>query len=303
MDERQTKITEGAGLEESRINQDLLDFLNKWSGPVLILVALVVLGMWGKRWLDAKHAAYVDEAFSAYTAAISGGNPSPESLRQVADDYHDVGGVADMARATTADLYLEAAWLGLRPGATINPDGSPNDEADVLTDQQVQEYLASARDLYQQVLDSAEPGGRSLLAVKAAWGLGAVAASSGDAEGATRSYERAAAIADKAQYKNLASAARAKASEVGDLATAPHLYTDAELPNVLPSDAVDAILNAVTPPTDAPAATEEPTTSDEPAGETPAGDDAPATETPAEPSTDAPASEDDPAPTPEPGTP
>jgi len=298
MDDRQTKITEGAGLEESRINQDLLDFLNKWSGPVLILVALIVLGMWGKRWLDTKHAAHVDDAFSAYTSAIAGGNPSPESLRQVAEDYNDVGGVADMARATTADLYLEAAWLGLRPGATINPDGSPEDDADVLDDQQIQDYLASARDLYQQVLDSADPAGRSLLAVKAAWGLGAVAASRTDVEGAKKFYERAASIAEKAEFKNLAAAARERAASVGDLTLAPHLYTDAELPDVLPADAVDAVMNAVTPPSDGPTI-EPPPGDDEPAAE------APPSEVPAdEPAPDA-APSDDPgdAPTPEPGSP
>ena len=40
MDERQTQIRQGAGLEESRINTEFLDFLNKWSSPVLIVIGL-----------------------------------------------------------------------------------------------------------------------------------------------------------------------------------------------------------------------------------------------------------------------
>ncbi|MEZ6318737.1 MAG: hypothetical protein R3B49_08290 [Phycisphaerales bacterium] len=129
-----------------------------------------------------------------------------------------------------------------------------------------------------------------------------MAASSGDAE-ATRSYERAARSPTRRSTRTSRPPRGRRRRRWATSTTAPHLYTDAELPNVLPSDAVDAILNAVTPTPDAPAATDEPTTTDEPAVETPAGDDAPTAETPAEPSTDAPASEDDPAPTPEPGTP
>lgn len=282
MDQRQTQITEGAGLEESRINQDLLDFLNKWSGPVLMVVALVVLAMWGKRWLDTKHRAHVDEAFSAYSAAIAGGNPSPESLRQVADDYADVGGVADMARVNTADLYLEAAWLGLRPGAMINPDGTPADEADVLDEQQVASYLTSAEDLYRRVLESAEPAGRTLLAVKSAWGLAAVAASRDDSDRARTYYEQAAMLAEGSGFASLAGAAREKAAGVGDLTEPPHLYNANELPAVTPDEVLDAISTPPTPgPTDAPAGDAEPDEQPEPAGGQPADEQPAASEEPA----------------------
>ena len=45
MEERQTQIREGAGLEESKLNVEFIDWLQRWSTPILLLVAGAALGM------------------------------------------------------------------------------------------------------------------------------------------------------------------------------------------------------------------------------------------------------------------
>ncbi len=43
MDERQEQVQVGAGLQESRLNTDLINWLNKWGSHILSVVALIVL--------------------------------------------------------------------------------------------------------------------------------------------------------------------------------------------------------------------------------------------------------------------
>ena len=80
MDDRQTKIREGAGLEDSRINQEFVDFLNKWSSPVLIVLAVAALIWAGLTKLEQMKNEKIDNAFGEFQAAIEGGNPAPTSL-------------------------------------------------------------------------------------------------------------------------------------------------------------------------------------------------------------------------------
>ena len=42
LDRRTRQITEGAGLEESRLNQDFVEFLKKWSTPLLLVIVAAV---------------------------------------------------------------------------------------------------------------------------------------------------------------------------------------------------------------------------------------------------------------------
>lgn len=280
MDERQTQIKEGAGLEENRINQEFLDFLNKWSGPVLILFAVIMLALWGNRVLGERRAAHLDEAYMTLNNAMAGGNPSPDSLRQIADDYDDVPGMADMARIAAATIYLQSATLGVRPGAELGPTGGLANPEDALDAQQVTEYLQTADSLYQRVLADAEPAGRILLALNAAWGRAAVAASLGRVDEARGLYERVAALADSGGFEIQARLARSKAQGVGDLTEPPHLYTPDELPAVARDEAdpaLDAVETIINLSGDAPLITrsgEEPVASEPDAGDAPVeGDD------------------------------
>src|SRR5262249_19526881 len=79
-EERQTQIREGAGLEESKLNVEFIDWLQKWSTPILLLIALTALGILGyKKWEKAK-LDEVDRGFGELTAAADIPAPNPESL-------------------------------------------------------------------------------------------------------------------------------------------------------------------------------------------------------------------------------
>lgn len=214
MDERQTKIREGAGLEESRINTELIDFLNKWSSPVLIVIGLVGLGWFGWNYLERAKLAKQNDAFAAYEAAMAGGNPAPASLRNIAADYAGVGSVAEMALLRTADLYLRAAITRVEPGASVDPaTGSPEDENDALDDEGVRKYLSQARDLSRRVADATrEDPARVLLFVQAQMRLGAALEGLGSGAEARSAYESAAGAAEASGYERLAVVARERAA-------------------------------------------------------------------------------------------
>ena len=121
MDERQQQIRAGAGLEESRLNTEFIDFIQKWGGPFLIICALL-MGAWaGWNWLERKKSQRLDEAFGQYEAQLAGGNPSPEALRAVAEEFSGIASVSLLARLNAADIYLAAIRSGVRTGATPTP--------------------------------------------------------------------------------------------------------------------------------------------------------------------------------------
>lgn len=244
MDDRQSKITEGAGREESRINEELLDFLNKWSTPVLLLIVIVAGGWFAwQRWQQAQ-IAEVNDAFAQFDAAMGGGNPSPDALRQVANQYEGVRGVAPMARLTTADLYLNAAMTRLRPGAILDAEGLPSDPEDNLDDEGVARFLDDAARLYREVLTETEADpGRWLLASSAHFGLGAVAGTRGDVEQAAEHYRAAATAAESASDDMLARVARLRAEEILALTEVPTLYSEDDLPPLTTGDAALDALN------------------------------------------------------------
>jgi hypothetical protein len=232
MDERQTKIREGAGLEESRINTDLIDFLNKWSSPVLIVIGLVGLGWAGMRYLERSRVARTNDAFAAYEGAISGGTPSPASLRTIAADFGGVGSIAELALLRTVDVYLRAAISRVEPGAEIDPTtGSPRQDTDVLDDERVTSYLAQARDLSRQVAQStAAAEGKALLHIHALMRLGASLEGLGSLGEAKAEYERAAVAATAAEFPELALVAQRRAAATDALeAGSPALPSRADL--------------------------------------------------------------------------
>ncbi|MEM9559988.1 MAG: hypothetical protein AAF995_06735 [Planctomycetota bacterium] len=243
MDDRQTKITEGAGREESRINEELLDFLNKWSTPVL-LVIVVIAGAWFA-WQRIQQARIdkINDAFGQLEAAMGGGNPSPDALRQVANSFEGVRGVAPMARLTTADLYLRAAMTRLRPGAVLGPDGQPTNADDNLDDEGVARFLDDAGRLYRDVLTETEGDpGKWLLTSSAQFGLGAVAGSRGELEQAAGHYRDAATTAEGAGDELLARVARERAEGILALTEVPELYAEGDLPALTdPAPQLEAI--------------------------------------------------------------
>lgn len=253
MDERQQQIKSGAGLEESRINEDFKEFLEKWGFWLLLLVAVGFGGLWAFQKLEERRVAKVDAAFAAYEGAAGSANPSPDALRRVADEYEGVRSISDLARLRSADIYLHSARTGLLPGAEYDAEGELTNEDDLLTDEQVARQLDQAQGLYALVYESAEASG-SVLSIEAAFGMGAAGESKGDVELARRGYEAAKAAATRHGRPVLARAAGARLEAIADgVPERLALFSEDDLPE----------LPTYTPPAPTPVETQIPVVDDE----------------------------------------
>ncbi len=219
MDDRQRQIRAGAGLEESRINQDFIDFLTKWSTPVLWLLVIIGGAWWGLRYWKQHKIAKVDAAFASYSEATSGGNPSPPSLKSIAAEYSGVKSVPALALLDTVDIYLRAATIGVEPGAELDPaTQAPVNPSDLLDEDRVRSYLAQARDLARQVADSVQgQAGKSLIGARAWMRVAAAQEGLGAAYEAKSSYARAAEVARSGGYEAIAVVAEERAATVGSV--------------------------------------------------------------------------------------
>lgn len=234
MDERHAQIKEGAGLEESKLNVEFIDFLKRWSTPVLIVIAAIAVGyfLYQKR-KEAKSEA-LSAAFVELEAARSAG--SPAVLLSVAEDHAGQGAVAQIARLSAADIYLASYRSGIRPGAPLDPaTGIPEDPEDVLsTDEARNQQLSTAEGLYQRVVDSTS--GKVEMAqhsIGALFGLAAVAECKGDTAKAGTYLDQIESIARTADMPEFIELAKKRAQTLGTLADLPKLYTKAELPSTM----------------------------------------------------------------------
>ena len=236
MDERQAQIKEGEGLQESRVNTDLINFLQKWSQPVLILIIILSLGWWGWNWYQQKQVETRDAAFASLAANVEFTNsPSPASLRAVAEEYAGVGSVAEIAELRLADLYLSAARSGVEIGAEVGPDGSVSDE-ELLGEEDRETYYLDAERIYQRILsDTAGVDGKRMIAINAAFGVAATAESRRDVEAARRAYDRVIELATEARANELAEVARSRKASIDQLSFDRRIMTLDELP-LLPGE-------------------------------------------------------------------
>lgn len=230
MDEQRIKgLTQGAGREESRINQDFIDFLSKWSTPFLVVLALCAVSYWGWNQYKARQVAKVNEAIADYVIASGGASPSPDTLERLGDEHEGVRSIGMLARLDAADLYLAAVQRGLEPGVEYTGPDSLG-VGDALDETRRAAHLAKAASLYQSVLTAARAApGKEQLAVEAAFGLAAVAESDGKIDEARRHLAEAEELAAKIGFTVLAEAARKRAAGLSD-GPPPVLYAADALP-------------------------------------------------------------------------
>ncbi|MFG0305138.1 MAG: hypothetical protein ACF8Q5_02850 [Phycisphaerales bacterium JB040] len=242
MDERQAQIKEGAGLEDSRINTEFLDFLSKWSTPFFVLLLIVAAAMFGYRKLEERRVAAMDRAFQDLALATQGGNPSPTSLANLYEEYSGARAVGLLAKLQEADIYLNAVRAGLEPGASIDPATGQPEEGSLLDEERTANYLSEALRAYRTVLDRATEGDKPMLAIPAAFGVASCLASQGDLEGARSAYRSAADMAERDGYALLAQVATDRIAGLDSLPDVT-LYRQDELP-ALPT--LDPALDAIT---------------------------------------------------------
>ena len=217
MDDRQRTIVEGAGLEESRLNQDLVDFLRKWGTPILLVVVVLAAlysgsTMWKRHQVQAMDQAYAD----FHAAAVAG---SPDNLVVVAEQNKGRGAVYQLALTEAADAYLESARVGLRPG------GSPANAEDRLSDEQVDANLNRAGEIYGMIVDSTRgKSGMALHEITGLYGQAAVFESLGQIDAARAALTSAIQVATKTGFNELARVAEARIATLDDVADPPTLY-------------------------------------------------------------------------------
>ena len=116
MDERQQRIKEGAGLDESRLNQDFIEILRKWSTPVLLVLAIIAFSFYGVQQWNKLKVGKVNDAFAALETVRASGASLPSQFTLVSDAHSGVRSVALMANLDAADAYLRAVISGIMPG-------------------------------------------------------------------------------------------------------------------------------------------------------------------------------------------
>jgi hypothetical protein len=231
MDEQKQQpiqIREGAGLDEARVNQDMVDFLKKYSTPILFVICGVVLAYAGLNYLRTKRAEALERAFAHLSEAAQTG--SPDSLLAVAQEHSGQRAVPTLARLEAADIHLRAARTGVAVGAQLNADGTPAAPEDVLTAEQRGQQIDQAAALYQRVVDDSHGTDANLTAISGMFGLAAVAEMRGDTGAAEQWYTRIADRARGAQLPVLESLANERRASVASVSNPPTLYSSSQLP-------------------------------------------------------------------------
>lgn len=240
MDDNRIKgLTEGAGREESRINQDFIDFLSKWSTPFLVVLALLAVGYWGFNQYKAMKVAKINEATAAYVQAIAGETVLPVRLEEIGKKYEGIRSIGLMANLDAADLHLQAVQRGLEPGVQFLGVESLG-VGDTLDDARRTTHLNEAERLYKSVLaDARGIKAKAQIAVEAAFGLAAVAESRGNIDAAKGYLTDAEKLATKGGFARLAEAAKEKAAAMTDAAEPPLVEASAlpALPEITPPPA------------------------------------------------------------------
>jgi len=227
-DRIQGGLKEGAGLEESRLNADFIEFLRKWGTPVLMVIAVLAGGyfLYGRYQLsrDAAMAA----AFAELDAAIVSRNPS--SLIRVAEEQSGRAAVPLMARLAAADLYLDASRTGIPAGIQLDATGKLPEGTVFLTADEQKAQLDKAATEYEAVLRAAgRDDGKAIHAVGALFGLASVAESRGEMDQAKERYTALIELAKRVGFTREAAAAEKRIETLPTLAEMPRIYTQNDL--------------------------------------------------------------------------
>jgi hypothetical protein len=229
MEERQTQIREGAGLEEARINTEFVELLKKFSTPLLVAVAVLAGGyfLYNKR--QESRLKSIDESFLQFEAAATSENPT--SLLRVADEATSAASAGTMALLTAADMHLESFRTGVPAGAAVDNQGQISTEGmTLLTDEQRQKELKDAEEMYQRVVNANKGDEGMLLQTLAGMsGLAAVAESRGQLDAARSQYQSIAEKARSAGMESVAAMFDSWAKNTEQLKDLPRLYAAKDL--------------------------------------------------------------------------
>lgn len=225
MDERQQQVQVGAGLQESRLNTEFIDFLRKYGTYGLYGLLAVVLAYVGWQKWSVYQQKNLDEAFRQLDAGMASRNP--ENLLTVAAENKGQGAVWQLATLSAAENYLDAARRGYAPGSDqVNPA-----ETDRLTESQTQEMLNKANGLLKDVLAKVgNDKGQLLIAQRTRWNLATAALNANDPATAKKYLDEYENAAKNAGLTDMVALGSTRASSIDRVLAPTALYTEAELP-------------------------------------------------------------------------
>jgi hypothetical protein len=221
MDDRQTKITEGAGLEESRLNQELIEWLNKWGYRILMVVLVLAAGWVGKTRWDQHVEKRLDTALIEFEAEVATG--SPDGLVALAKKHKNVSSVWQQAMLNAAAINLESGRKALVPG------GDPENKDDFLDANTASMRLEAAGELYSEVLDRVGRSSTAINALDARAGRIATLISLQDGAGARTELNELIALLDKIGYVDLKKQAEKRLADLDALIAQKRLPSYGEL--------------------------------------------------------------------------
>lgn len=230
MDDRQSQIREQAGLTESRLNEDFIEFLRKYSTPMLLIVAVAAAGFFAFKKYEQRRDTKRDLAFADYSSAIKGGEPSPDALVAIADSYQGVGAVSSQALIDAANAHFRAAIRGVKPGVELAEDGTLATAEDALTQEERDAEFAAAKTLFDRVIAANPDRDHAVFRLNAMWGLVAIAESKADFTLARQLYEQIETQENAAGREDQARLAKSRRESLSVLEKMPPLVSRKDLP-------------------------------------------------------------------------
>ncbi len=224
MEERQTQVQVGAGLQESRLNTDLINFLQTYGSYAIYALLVVVLGYMGYNWWQKKIEERLDKAYEELQASVT--SASPEGLTRVAKDNEGQGAVPTLARLEAARLMLDGARLGLRPGA----DPAKAAPEDKLTEAQRKSMIDDASKLIAEAMGTSSNPSHVLLAQQLRWAKATAQIEANDIPGATATTKELIEAARAADFKDQVVKGERRLEALGKIASIPAIYKTADLP-------------------------------------------------------------------------
>ena len=226
MDERQTQVVSGAGLQESRINTEFVDFLSKWGPRALYVLLAIVLGFLGYQQWTKHKMRLADQAFSDYEAQVASRNP--DLLLKVATDHAAQPAVWALATRDAAAVLLNSAIMGINPGADLI---APRPE-DIMSPAQRTAMFQKAESLYRDVLaKSRNDASRFTFAQQARWGIASALVSQGKTDEAKKMLEEFIAQGGANNHPDLVALGTERLNRINAMTTAPVVVAQAALPD------------------------------------------------------------------------
>ncbi|GAB4518850.1 MAG: hypothetical protein Tsb0013_22910 [Phycisphaerales bacterium] len=226
MDDRQQQVKIGAGLEESRLNQELIDWLNKWGLRILLVVLLVVAGYQGTQLLEARAETARNRVFVNFYDTLTINDAG--AMLDYGDEHKDQPGIWELSYVRGGMMLLAEGTSGVRLGAVNR--FAPTDEEKLSRDERMQRY-ARASEVFGALADKVEGDPvKRLMLLQALNGKASAELSLGNADEAKALFERVVEMAQENGYEDIAAFARVRLSNWDDLLTAPAIVSRDEMP-------------------------------------------------------------------------